>query len=111
MFELEGIDEENLTKDIKKRLLSIVDATVDNNLFFRPFVDLEVYNMFELEEIDEENLTKDIKKRLLSIVDATVLINNEKFTMLNAIDKYTDSLFNSFKKQNIDELIEVSIWI
>ena len=78
---------------------------------FRPFVDLEVYNMFELEGIDEENLTKDIKKRLLSIVDATVLINNEKFTMLNAIDKYTDSLFNSFKKQNINELIEVSIWI
>ena len=63
------------------------------------------------EGIDEENLTKDIKKRLLSIVDATVLINNEKFTMLNAIDKYTDSLFNSFKKQNVNELIEVSIWI
>ncbi len=36
---------------------------------------------------------------MLSIVDATVLINNEKFTMLNAIDKYTDSLLTHLKNK------------
>ncbi len=78
---------------------------------FRAFVDIEVYNMFELEGYTDEVLTKEIKKRLLGIVDSVVVINNEKFTLLNGIDKYTDSLFNSFKKQNIDDLIEVSLWI
>lgn len=78
---------------------------------FRPFIDIEVYNMFEIEGCSEQVLTKEIKKRLISIVDCIVLINNEKFTLLNAIDKYTDSLFNSFKNQNINELIEISLWI
>lgn len=77
---------------------------------FRVFVDIEVYSMFEIEKYSDKVLTKEIKKRLLSIVDSIVLINNEKYTLLNAIDKYTDSLFNSFKKQNPDELIEISLW-
>lgn len=78
---------------------------------FRAFVDIEVYNMFELEGYTDEVLTKEIKKRLLGIVDSVVVINNEKFTLLNGIDKYTDSLFNSFKNQNIEDLIEISLWI
>lgn len=78
---------------------------------FRAFVDIEVYNMFELEGYTDEVLTKEIKKRLLGIVDSVVVINNEKFTLLNGVDKYTDSLFNSFKNQNIEDLIEISLWI
>lgn len=78
---------------------------------FRAFVDIEVYNMFEIEKKEDIQLNKEIKKRLLSIVDSVVVINNEKYTLLNAIDKYTDSLFNSFKKQSVDELIEISLWI
>lgn len=78
---------------------------------FRALVDIEVYRMFEEEGIEDIVLSKDIKKRLLSIVDSIVVINGEKFNLLSAIDKYTNSLFNSFKKQDINELIEISLWI
>ncbi len=78
---------------------------------FRALVDIEVYRMFEEEGIEDIVLSKDIKKRLLSIVDSIVVINGEKFNLLSAIDKYTNSLFNSFKKQDISELIEISLWI
>ena len=78
---------------------------------FRALVDIEVYRMFEEEGIEDILLSKDIKKRLLSIVDSIVVINGEKFNLLSAIDKYTNSLFNSFKKQDINELIEISLWI
>lgn len=78
---------------------------------FRALVDIEVYRMFEEEGMEDIVLSKDIKKRLLSIVDSIVVINGEKFNLLSAIDKYTNSLFNSFKKQDISELIEISLWI
>lgn len=78
---------------------------------FRALVDIEVYRMFEEEGVEDILLSKDIKKRLLSIVDSIVVINGEKFNLLSAIDKYTNSLFNSFKKQDINELIEISLWI
>lgn len=78
---------------------------------FRPFIDIEVYNMFEIEGYNDDFLTKEIKKRLLCVVDSIVLIDDEKFTLLNAIDKYTDSLFNSFKFQDTNRLIEISLWI
>lgn len=78
---------------------------------FRAFVDYEVFTMFELEGIEEIELNKDIKKRLLSIVDCTVLIDNQKFTLLNAVDKYTDSLYNAYKNNDVTKLIEISLWI
>ncbi len=78
---------------------------------FRPLVDYEVYKMFEVEKREDIQLSKEIKKRLLSLVDSIVLIDGEKYSLLNGIDKYTDSLYNSFKKQNTNELIEISLWI
>lgn len=67
--------------------------------------------MFEVEKREDIQLSKEIKKRLLSLVDSIVLIDGEKYSLLNGIDKYTDSLYNSFKKQNTNELIEISLWI
>jgi len=76
---------------------------------FRAFVDLEVYEIFENDGYDQEELTSELKKRLLSIVDNEVFINNQKFTLINAIEKYCDSIYNCYKFQTHKKLIEVNI--
>jgi CRISPR-associated protein Cas1 len=78
---------------------------------FRPLVDLEVYEIFENEGYELDQLDKELKKRLISLLDTVVLIDNEKFTLINAIDKYTDSLFKCFKTKNYKYLVEIKLWI
>ncbi len=78
---------------------------------FRPIVDLEVFEIFENEGYTSYELNKDIKKRLIGLLDTTIIIKNEKYTLINAIDKYTDSLFKCFKTQNIEHLVEIKLWI
>ena len=76
---------------------------------FRPFVDLEVYEIFENEGCEKELLDSELKKRLLGVVDNEVYIDNKKFTLINAIDKYCDSVYNCYKFNTDKELIEVNI--
>jgi CRISPR-associated protein Cas1 len=79
---------------------------------FRSFVDLEVYEIFESEECYELELNSEIKKRLLGIVDSTAYINNQKFSLINAIGKYCDNLYNCYKDNTDIHLIDVyvDIW-
>lgn len=76
---------------------------------FRAFIDLEVYEIFENEGCEKESLDSELKKRLLGIVDNEVYINKQKFTLINAIDKYCDSIYNCYKFQTDKKLIEVHI--
>lgn len=78
---------------------------------FRSFVDMEVYEIFENDGCIKEKLDSELKKRLLQIVDKEVFIDGKKFTLINAIDKYCDSLFKCYKNDT-DEIIEVvqDIW-
>jgi len=76
---------------------------------FRAFVDLEVYEIFENEGCEKEQLDSEIKKRLLGIVDNEAYINKQKFTLINAIDKYCDSIYNCYKLNTDEKLIEVTI--
>jgi CRISPR-associated protein Cas1 len=76
---------------------------------FRPFVDLLVYEIFENEGCFKEQLDSELKKRLLNIVDMEVYINNKKFTLINSIDKYCDSVYNCYKYNTSDKLVEVSL--
>ncbi len=76
---------------------------------FRVFVDLEVYEIFENEGCEKEELDSELKKRLLGIVDNEVYINKQKFTLINAIDKYCDSVYNCYKFQADEKIIEVNI--
>jgi CRISPR-associated protein Cas1 len=75
---------------------------------FRAFVDMEVYEIFENEGCFKEELDSELKKRLLSIVDAGAYIGGKKYTLINAIDKYCDSVYLCYKNQK-DELIEVTL--
>jgi CRISPR-associated protein Cas1 len=76
---------------------------------FRSFVDLEVYEIFENEECYEQELNSEIKKRLLGIVDSTAYINNQKFSLINAIGKYCDNLYNCYKDNTDMPLIDVYV--
>jgi len=76
---------------------------------FRAFVDLEVYEIFENEGCEKETLDSELKKRLLGSVDNEVYIEKQKFTLINAIDKYCDSIYNCYKFQTDEKLIEVYI--
>lgn len=75
---------------------------------FRAFVEMEVYEIFENEGCFKEELDSELKKRLLSIVDAGAYIGGKKYTLINAIDKYCDSVYLCYKNQK-DELIEVTL--
>jgi CRISPR-associated protein Cas1 len=79
---------------------------------FRAFVDFEVYEIFQNEGCDKEQLNSELKKRLLGIVDIEVYIDKQKYTLINAIDKYCDSIYNCYKYQTDTKLIEVhlDIW-
>jgi len=76
---------------------------------FRAFVDLEVYEIFENEGCIKEQLDSELKKRLLGLVDTETYINKQKFTLINAIDKYCDSLYNCYKFDTVEKLLEVNI--
>jgi CRISPR-associated protein Cas1 len=76
---------------------------------FRAFVDLEVYEIFENNGCTKENLDSELKKILLNIVDSEVYINQQKFTLINAIDKYCDSVYNCYKYNNSKKLIEINL--
>jgi len=76
---------------------------------FRAFVDIEVYEIFENEGCDDEQLTAELKKRLLGIVDTPVYIDTQKYSLINAIDKYCDSIYNCYKTQAPTNLISVYI--
>jgi len=75
---------------------------------FRVFVDMEVYEIFENEGCFKEELDSELKKRLLSLVDTEVYIGNKKYALINAIDKYCDSVYNCYKYKR-NELIEVTL--
>ncbi len=79
---------------------------------FRAFIELEVYEIFENEDYEDEQLTSELKKRLLGIVDSEVFIDGQKYTLVNAIDRYCDSVYRCYKLQKEDKLIEVhlNIW-
>ena len=77
---------------------------------FRAFVDMEVYEIFENEGCMKEQLDSQLKKRLLCLVDNEACINKQKFTLINAIDKYCDSVYNSYKLNDSSKLLEVYIW-
>ncbi len=79
---------------------------------FRSFIDTEVYEIFENEGCIKEELDSELKKRLLGIVDKEVFIDGKKFTLINAIDKYCDSIFSCYKYNDTKNLIEVTqdIW-
>ena len=79
---------------------------------FRAFVDFEVYEMFQNEGCLKKQLDSELKKRLLNIVDMEVYIEDKKYTLINAIDKYCDSVYNCYKHQTDTKLIEVhlNIW-
>jgi len=74
---------------------------------FRPFVDIEVYEIFENDGYIKEELDSNLKKRLLQIVDVEVNINNQKYTLINAVNKYCDNIYYCFKYKNIEKLIEI----
>jgi len=76
---------------------------------FRSFVELEVYEIFENEGCEDEELTTEIKKRLLAIVDSTAFIGKQKYSLINSIDKYCDSIYSCYKSNDIKYLIEISI--
>jgi CRISPR-associated protein Cas1 len=76
---------------------------------FRVFVDMEVYEIFENEGCIKEQLDSELKKRLLGIVDNEAHIKNQKFTLINAIDKYCDSVYNCYKSNDSKKLLEVTI--
>ena len=88
---------------------NLVDDVIE---VFRSFVDIEVYEIFENEGCIKEELDSELKKRLLSIVDKEAFIDGKKFTLINAIDKYCDSIFTCYKEKNSKNLIEVTqdIW-
>lgn len=76
---------------------------------FRAFVDLEVYEIFENNGCEKEVLDSELKKRLLGIVDNKAYINKQEFTLINAIDRYCDSIYNCYKFGTDDKLTEVNI--
>lgn len=76
---------------------------------FRAFVELEVYSIFQEEECFKEELDSELKKRLLGIVDTPTYINEQKFSLINAIEKYCDSLFDCYKLQSDTSLIEINL--
>ncbi len=78
---------------------------------FRAFVDCEVYEIFENEGCLDEELTSELKKRLLGLVDAEAYIEKQRFTLINAIDKYCDSIYNCYKFGTEKKLLEVNIHI
>ena len=76
---------------------------------FRAFVDFEVYEIFENEGCEKKQLDSELKRRLLGIVDNEAYINKQKFTLINAIDKYCDGIYNCYKLNSDEKLIEVTI--
>lgn len=76
---------------------------------FRPFVDIEVYEIFENDGYSSEVLESGIKKRLLGIVDAPAFIGSHKYSLMDAIDKYCDNIYKCYKTGSSDALIEVNI--
>lgn len=76
---------------------------------FRAFVDLEVYEIFENEGCKKTMLDNVLKKRLIGIVENVAYINNQKFSIINAIGKYCDNIYNCYKDNDDGYLTDVYI--
>lgn len=74
---------------------------------FRPFVDLEVFTMYgkEISEPLKYNVEKEERVRLINLLNKEVGFNDEKTTILNAIDEVVFSYARSLKSKDPKDLI------
>ena len=77
---------------------------------FRCAVDKEVYIMFEEQCFIDDILTKEIKKRLISILGTKMIVNDKKYSFLNAINAYINSFKRSTISKNSDLLLKVALY-
>lgn len=72
---------------------------------FRPFIDIEVYNMYKDNNIFAKDFTKTSKIKLLELLHKSVVIDNKEEIILNAVEQNIYSFVRAIKEKKPDNIL------